>query len=654
MIKSFKDFDLKLNSQKVYESFDDDNSEEIIFTDDDIDVPRLISRDAFFIKISRIILKKLDASNLGEFGVHPTIVTINGVDGVHFYSYDNPSINIVICRNVNVKKAYLFKNFEVSGKNKADLVLSTDKLGFKEIIDDLIYQLSQINTKNTIVEARVAAGKWTEGSFRYSDVDVAIVANFNLKIRQYIIDELKSSNSNKTQQNIWDNQDTTVQPYRSIYDEIARGYNNKVNQNIVKKVVDMFTRALSGDTKHIEIKDILEGCKFGIGGGPAVIIENGVYVETSSDEDSIDDQLEKQIEDSLKKYEKDLKKIETVTRAMCRYVKLNGNRELEDFSGLSAKCLLITGDGGAGKSRKVNDVLKEEGMVENRDYFKAASGSSAPQQLFKNLYDYNRKLLIFDDSLGLFDDGDKISLWQHALDPDRENNTLALKKSTLNNKANGNIYDPTAKKRTGEPLTRQDRYFLEIGKSSIEEKTKFYKEREKEILKTRDTSSLGFDEIQDLKNDIRLDIDAEWEAHEEAKEPLMPNRFLYSGLVIIISNHTREDLKNEVGKRFWGALKDRMVTRDLKPMPQAIWRKIKEELLIQKDMDPKKLTDKQCIIPRRFIDVFIKKVEELLEIPRYCHMTWRIVTDTMNKTFQGEIGISDWEDTLMEKMDTTL
>jgi hypothetical protein len=134
----------------------------------------------------------------------------------------------------------------------------------------------------------------------------------------------------------------------------------------------------------------------------------------------------------------------------------------------------------------------------------------------------------------------------------------------------------------------------------------------------------------------------------------MPNRFLYSGLVIIISNHTRKDLKAEIGDRFWGALKDRMVTRDLNPMPQAIWRKIKEELLIQKDMDPKKLTDKQCIIPRRFIDVFIKKVEELLEIPRYCHMTWRIVTDTMNKTFQGEIGISDWEDTLMEKMDTTL
>jgi hypothetical protein len=97
-----------------------------------------------------------------------------------------------------------------------------------------------------------------------------------------------------------------------------------------------------------------------------------------------------------------------------------------------------------------------------------------------------------------------------------------------------------------------------------------------------------------------------------------------------------------------------MVTRDLNPMPQAIWRKIKEELLIQKDMDPKTLTDKQCIIPRNYIDVFIKKVEELLEDPKYCHMTWRIVTDAMHNAFQGEIGISDWEDTLMEKMNTTL
>ena len=153
MIKSFKDFDNELKSQKIYEAevIDDVREEnEDVFTEEDVTVPEMISDNKFLLKISKIVLKKLDAAGFGEFGVHPTIVTIDDVPGVYFYNYDNPEMNIVICRNVNGKHVYLFKEFVMGGKNTADLVLSTTKLGFSDIIAQMISTLLQMLLKKVL------------------------------------------------------------------------------------------------------------------------------------------------------------------------------------------------------------------------------------------------------------------------------------------------------------------------------------------------------------------------------------------------------------------------------------------------------------------------------------------------------------------------
>ena len=60
-------------------------------------------------------------------------------------------MNIVICRNMNGKHAYLFKNFNIGEENVADLVLSTTKLGFSDIIEQLISNLKP----NTIEEGLI-------------------------------------------------------------------------------------------------------------------------------------------------------------------------------------------------------------------------------------------------------------------------------------------------------------------------------------------------------------------------------------------------------------------------------------------------------------------------------------------------------------------
>lgn len=649
MIKNFKDFDEELKDQKVYEAFDDvqdDNDDDLMYSNDDIETPKLLSSDKFFVKIARILLNKFKKSNIGKICVHPTIINIDGEDGVYFYDYNNPSINIVICRNMNVKKAYLFKNFDMDkNKNISNLVLSTEKLGFTDIIDELIHRIDT-NTIESITEGIVY--EWREGSFNYTEDDVKKVKDISVKTRQLIVDLLKASNPSNVGKNVFNNFKTDPKA-KEIYDAITNAYKKTPTKGGIDKVIDIFWKALNHGgpkgTQYQEVLDVLSGCN--VNGGPAMQLGGGGNNNTDFPENKIDTQLEAEIAESLKKYEKDLKKIKNVTKAMCHYVKQNGNLSKNDISAMPVRGLLITGTGGTGKSLMVNKMLKEENMRENIDYFRAATGSTAPTTLFKNLYDYNRKLLIFDDSSKLFDDEDKISIWKAALDPDLENNTIALKRSTLGSKVNSVLYDPGKS-------TRQEKYFLEIGKSSLQEKTKYYASRRKELRAKEDTSKLGIDDVRKVWDRIEKMIDAEWELHEEDKEPLMPSRFVYNGVVIIISNDTREDLKGKVGKRHWDAITDRFSTRDLDPKPQAIWRKIKEAILVEKETDPSILLDEECMIPREFVDAFIAKVEYLMKYERYQKMTWRIVTKHMHNIFQGEIGIEDWEDELEQKMDTQL
>ena len=85
MIKTFKDFDNELKGQKIYEAIDDDirdENDDDIFTEEDVVVPNMISDNKFLLKISKIVLKRLDAAGLGTFGVHPTIITMDGAGGV--------------------------------------------------------------------------------------------------------------------------------------------------------------------------------------------------------------------------------------------------------------------------------------------------------------------------------------------------------------------------------------------------------------------------------------------------------------------------------------------------------------------------------------------------------------------------------------------
>lgn len=637
MIKSFKDFDNELKSQKIYEAevIDDVREEnEDVFTEEDVTVPEMISDNKFLLKISKIVLKKLDAAGFGEFGVHPTIVTIDDVPGVYFYNYDNPEMNIVICRNVNGKHVYLFKEFVMGGKNTADLVLSTTKLGFSDIIAQMISYF----TPNAIEEGLIC--EWVEGSFNYSEKDVEKVANLPIDIRQMIVNLLKDDSANGVSKKIFNN--NTVEPFATLYGTIE-GIYGRVNQSNVKKVVDIFDRALNKKTDHEEVFNVLNDIKFS--GKTAISSASGISAMVDDEMEEFSEAYKKRVEQDTAEYESSMDRIYEMAVAMCRYVKQNGDLDDDDLSALPKRAMIITGKGGIGKSESIRRALNDEGMVEDRDYYNMTSGSTAVQALFKKLYDYNGKLLIFDDSGELFNSTYKLNMWKHALDPDVENADIELSRAAVGDKTGGNMYVPAGK-------SRQERYFLEVGHSSTEEKTKFYKKRFDEMEKdyrdkTGDRSALTTSQ----RNEFYENIDLEWNKHEEEKEPLMPNKFKYKGVVVIISNDTRDAFKKEVGVGNWNAIVDRMRSFDLHPMAESIWAVIKKILLKQRDMSEEVLPDKMCMIPRDIVDEFIEEVERLLEMPQYREMTFRIVAKDMHRVLNGSKGRAHWKEDLAGLMD---
>lgn len=631
MIKSFKDFDNELKGQKIYEAIDDIREEnENIFTEEDVIVPEMISDNKYLLKMSRIVLKRLEKSGLGDFGVNPTIVTIDDVPGVYFYNYDNPSMNIVICRNVHGKHAYLFKNFELGANNVADLVLSTEKLGFSDIIDQLIYNLSP----DAIDEGLIC--EWVEGSFNYSEKDVEKVANMPIDVRQTIVNLLKDDSANAVAKKIFNN--NTVTPFSVLYNEIENVY-GRINQSNVKKVVDIFDRALNKKTDHDEVYNVLNDLKFS--GKTAITTMGGVSAMVDDGMEEFSEAYKKRIEQDTAEYESSMDRIYEMAVAMCRYVKQNGDLDDDDLSALPKRAMIITGKGGIGKSHSIEKALEDEGMVEDRDYYNMTSGSTAVQALFKKLYDYNGKLLIFDDSGELFNSTYKLNMWKHALDPDVDKSDIELSRAAVGDKLGTNMYVPAGK-------TRQERYFLEVGHSSEEEKNKFFTQRKKELRK-KYTTDMG--ELSISENDILNMVSDEWNMREEEKEPLMPNKFKYNGVVIIISNDTRDAFKKEVGVGNWNAIVDRMRSFDLHPMAESIWAVIKKKLLKERDMSEEILPSKMCMIPRDIVEEFIEEVERLLEMPQYREMTFRIVAKDMHRVLNGSKGRAHWKEDLAGLMD---
>ena len=681
MIKSFKDFDDELKGQKIYEAVDDINSENNINTDDLVKkmIPEMVSDDKFLSKIAIIVLKKLNASGLGKFSIYPAIVTIDNVPGVYFYKYDDPTMNIVICRNTNNKYAYYFKNFKWGSQNVADLVLSTIKFGFSEIIQKLISYIKP----NAIEEGLIC--EWQEGSsFKYDEKYVENAKKLKTTTKESILDviKLRQPNGNFYSYNsvcdtIWKNS--------AVTSDIANVFNKKVTPTgYFKNVISLFFNAYHCITKREEVINVLYGTKDyntikskfknnnlgsgddgfgddgsgddGTGNGGT---GNGKFGDDGSGDDGTgnsgiitiknitinignggikytDAELQ-DIEKDLEDYEQSMDDIEEIANVMCQYVRNNGDLTRDEKSILTKRGMIITGDAGTGKTQVLEKVIKEKNkdLIKDKDYYWVRSGSTNAAALYKKLYNYNGKLIIFDDTGDLFSGEYKGSLWKNAFKSTLKSGEIEL------NKENGGdrMYDPT-------DMTRRERYFNEVGHIGVDEELNFKLPLQKKLEQAQLMANGGKRLTSEDRIDIKNEVDKAWKNELSKREPKMPNRFIYNGLVIIVSNLDRKTISKSIGEQNWKAIVRRMHSFEINPCTIAIWSRIKTIMLNdQKNNTP----DELCLIPQNDINDVIEEVEKNLSDPEYQYITFGTIID-IQTALQGPSGRAKWKNKLKNLM----
>jgi hypothetical protein len=76
--------------------------------------------------------------------------------------------------------------------------------------------------------------------------------------------------------------------------------------------------------------------------------------------------------------------------------------------------LIVTGEGGLGKTHSVTETIKSNDLSEDKYVF--FKGYSTARGLYNTLYDNNDKLIIFDDCDSVLDDKVALNLLKSALD----------------------------------------------------------------------------------------------------------------------------------------------------------------------------------------------------------------------------------------------
>lgn len=96
--------------------------------------------------------------------------------------------------------------------------------------------------------------------------------------------------------------------------------------------------------------------------------------------------------------------------------------------------LFISGRAGTGKTFNVERALKDEGLVDDEDFI-LVSGAVSPIMMFKKMYQYRNKTLVFDDCDAVFRDENGRNMLKAALDTKPIRKISWLKKSSI-------VFDP--------------------------------------------------------------------------------------------------------------------------------------------------------------------------------------------------------------------
>lgn len=616
MIKKFKDFDVEqYKKYSLYESLDM-SIENGGIDESLLNVP--IGDDKYLIKITRIILNAFDKMGIRNYVPYGYTVYIDGVPGVLFQNDDDERNCIVVCRNEYVKTIHVFNDFEFGRDNKARVTYTSEKLGFTDMINELIENITGGLNEGILLEGRYPAG--------YSDGHVKKVAAWSPEMKEFVVDALGKMTAGKVANEILKNLSNPI--CKDIYDSFGG------KDSTIKYAVYVIQDAMTD--KYPELEGLLDG-KLKMSVAPALTTSFGEDVDVEDYLAEKEARRKKEIEEQTKKFNDDIQTIKDITDTFCHYVKQNGILDDDDRSAFLSRGLYITGKAGVGKSHTVKEILEKNNMIEKRDYWNVGTAPTTATALYKLMYKNNGKLIIFDDSSKIVSGANRIAFWKGVLQTDPA--PVRYPRETGDN--NQQFYEVGKK-------SRQQRYYAEIGEKSKEEKEEFMRKKDKAWK----TSKGDFESYKDF----RSLAEQEWEDMKKNTNELIPDEFTFDGCVIIIGNMSPAELQKDVmtygGKRDWDAIRQRFQPIEMNPPAEAVWATIQKQIREQQAKSEDELPDRMCIVPRDYVDDFINEVNRLLsgeEGPNYTSVSWRMASQ-VGTALKGEKGRRMWKSRLKEIM----
>lgn len=616
MIKSFKTFfDGKLLESNLDEeqiANEDVVRDENMYNFLNSNSPEFISDDRFFSKIAKILKKRIIANGL-KASVYPYIITIDNERGILLKISNGYSI---ICfKNSYNKKVELFKEFDINAPENTSIIsLSTTSKGFKDIVDTIIMIINdgngnEIHESLGAIDNMPIAIPWPKIVKSLKDCPIDTIK------------ELLHEFASKTDLEIKKKFMSVTPGDDDVYGVVREYLGGFGSSEIVwNRLVAAMHLMLCGAVPTEAVKYCDDIPWVGIAAGHETIgdvsdeLDGFVPEETSIDVSAgkkvkVTSAAEK-LDAKIAELDMDMDTVATMADAMCKVIKSNGNDDklFKRKFGLR-RGLLVTGLAGIGKTTGIESALKKNNMQEYVDYYVMGPVSTGANELYYTFYQNANSLIIFDDTPEMFDTELKIASWKAAIAGNERGRVLTRPQGTIKSaqeaRYDGMFYN------VGD-MDRQDRYFKEIGKKTPEEKAEWLAKEKKKIIAegTKKDPETGRTIAEISESDAAMMAKRNW-INKESKNlnPLIPDRFTFNGLVIIVTNLSFDTFKKSA-KDHWEALSRRLQVIEIAPDYPTVWGWLKKKLQYEIENN---IDDSLRLIPSIYVEDFIKFVDEIME-----------------------------------------
>ena len=665
MIESFKEFSKKTSNgifEELIPNFRNNLYDDVVLDAKDQEElkkgePNIetVSDNDILSKMTIVVIKKLRENIIyDKFCVYPYILKIDGKKCSMICSESKSMFFAIYREGINKVITYFTENPINKPNAFSKLSVSTSKLGLTNAVNSLlaIFTLERnVNLNEEVTPAKpyssIAYGTLYKRLYNEKEeinlVSQELMAQF---IRLY-----QENDDKKIAKKLQDLTETDeyLETMRDVIGRTKLGTMDDVQTMRFVAFIHLIICKNTGNAEEKIATKLPNLWFWGAGSSGEIAIDckpgKGYFVIDSV---SV---IEKKVDELQNKMDS----VYDAAEAICKYIK-SGGRDISIRREIGVhRGLLITGAAGIGKSVALDKAIKDVGLVRGLHYKNMSNSTTSAREVYKELYENNNMLLIYDDTPEMFNTEQKISLWKHALEKDVRKRWVVSPDGEVRGKSE--VY--YGAQQAG--MTRQESYFREVGKFTPYEKEKWLKKKESEIRDYYKKKSVkyGTPELEAEISDESIKVTAlrEFEKFEEENaKMLIPDGFIFNGIIVYITNQTLGTFIKTV-KDHWKAIKRRMEPIDISPTQKVVWywlrRKIVNDMNNDSIPNELKMLPVESPIPDYNLEEVLIFIDEIIEgkynteTEIYGDINWGTIANFREYLYYGQ---KRWKDKIKENM----